>query len=229
MDKPFLERCLAEGMSLPQIGELTARDPSTVGYWVQKHGLVANGKARYAPRGGLTREQLEPFVESGATLQEMAETLGRSMSTIRHWLQKHGLTTLNRRGPRPRADEARAAGLTEIELECPRHGRTRFFLRSGGYWRCRRCNSEAVARWRRRKKRRLIEAAGGRCQLCGYKGYDGALHFHHLDPNTKQFALSRKGITRSLAEALAEAEKCILLCANCHAEIEGGVASLPNE
>jgi transposase-like protein len=229
MDKPFLERCLAEGMSLPQIGELTGRDPSTVGYWVQQHGLVANGKARYAPRGGLTREQLEPLVESGATLQEMANALGRATSTVRYWLQKYGVTTLNRRGPRPRADEARAAGLTETELECPRHGSTTFVLRSRGYWSCRRCNSEAVARWRRRKKRRLIEAAGGRCQLCGYQGYDGALHFHHLDPTTKQFALSRNGITRSLAEALAEAEKCVLLCANCHAEIEGGVASLPNE
>jgi hypothetical protein len=69
MNRAFLEDCLARGMSLNEIGALTKRDPSTVGYWVHKYGLTANGKARYAPRGGLTREQLEPLVESGLTLR----------------------------------------------------------------------------------------------------------------------------------------------------------------
>jgi IS30 family transposase len=53
MDRELLERYLKQGLSLPQIGALIGRDPSTVGYWVQKHGLVANGRAKYAPRGGL--------------------------------------------------------------------------------------------------------------------------------------------------------------------------------
>src|SRR5213594_3337480 len=100
MDEDLLERYLAQGMSLPQIGALTNRDPSTVGYWIQKHGLVANGKDKYAPRGGLTREQLEPLVESGATLAEMALAVDRSVSTVRYWLGRfalHGNTVPGRR------------------------------------------------------------------------------------------------------------------------------------
>jgi hypothetical protein len=49
-----------------------------------------------------------------------------------------------------------------------------------------------------------------------------ALEFHHLDPGQKEFALSVRGLTRSLEEVRREAAKCIVLCANCHAEVEAG-------
>jgi hypothetical protein len=55
----------------------------------------------------------------------------------------------------------------------------------------------------------------------------GALHFHHLDPAAKQFGISGRGFTRSLAKMRDEAAKCVLLCSNCHAEVEAGIASLP--
>jgi len=76
-------------------------------------------------------------------------------------------------------------------------------------------------------KQALILEAGGGCVLCGYDRYQGALQFHHLDPSTKEFALSREGVTIAIDRSRAEAQKCVLLCANCHAEVEGGVASLP--
>jgi hypothetical protein len=85
---------------------------------------------------------------------------------------------------------------------------------------------EAVTRRRRQVKRILVEEAGGACSLCGYDRYAGALHFHHVDRRTKRFAVSHDGNTMSLASSCAEAEKCVLLCANCHAEVEGGLASL---
>ena len=81
--------------------------------------------------------------------------------------------------------------------------------------------------WRRKVKRILVEEAGGACAVCGYSRFDAALQFHHVDPTEKSFALSREGVTRSLARARAEAQKCVLLCANCHAEVEGGFVELP--
>jgi hypothetical protein len=54
-----------------------------------------------------------------------------------------------------------------------------------------------------------------------------ALQFHHLRPDEKQFSLGRKGVARSLEKARAEARKCVLLCANCHAEVEAGALGLP--
>ena len=54
----------------------------------------------------------------------------------------------------------------------------------------------------------------------------GALQFHHLDPSQKEFGVSGRGVTRAIAKARAEAKKCFLLCANCHAEVEAGVTAL---
>lgn len=73
----------------------------------------------------------------------------------------------------------------------------------------------------------LVAEAGGRCVLCGYDRYFGALRFHHVDPAEKAFSLSDKGIARSIAAARREAEKCVLVRGNCHAEVECGLASIP--
>jgi hypothetical protein len=54
-----------------------------------------------------------------------------------------------------------------------------------------------------------------------------ALQFHHLDPMDKEFHIAHRGVTRSIERARAEARKCILLCANCHAAVECGDAALP--
>jgi hypothetical protein len=93
--------------------------------------------------------------------------------------------------------------------------------------RCSKCNVEAVERRRRKVKQILIVEAGGECVVCGYSRHPAALQFHHLDPSTKSFGLGVRGITRSLASLRAEAAKCVLLCANCHAEVEVGAAELP--
>jgi len=229
MDRDLLARYLKEGLSLPQIGALVNRDPSTVGYWVQKFGLVANGREKYAPRGELTREQLVSLVEQGATQEEMAVKLDRSISTIRHWMQKFGLKTSRHHRHHSAAVAACDAGFTRFTSTCRRHGQTEFLVFPNGCSRCARCNGEAVARRRRRVKQLLVEEAGGRCTLCGYERYVGALQFHHLNPRLKSFALSHEGVTRSLEKARAEVRKCVLLCSNCHAEVEAGVASLSVE
>jgi hypothetical protein len=121
--------------------------------------------------------------------------------------------------------------LPRVSGRCATHGETLFVLRSDGNGRrCLRCRAEAVSRRRRRVKALLVAEAGGRCAACGYDRHLGALEFHHADPSTKQFALGNDGITRSIAVMRAEAAKCVLLCANCHAEIEAGLitaAQLP--
>jgi hypothetical protein len=111
--------------------------------------------------------------------------------------------------------------------ECATHGWTEF-LPSGarGFYRCPKCSMERVAAYRRRVKEILVEEAGGRCRVCGYDLYVGALHFHHLDPSTKRFQVSHAGTTGSLQAMREEARKCVLLCANCHAEVEAGLVLL---
>jgi hypothetical protein len=72
----------------------------------------------------------------------------------------------------------------------------------------------------------LIAHAGGCCAVCGYDRDPAALHFHHLDPSTKTYTL-RNGDTRALERMQIEAAKYLLLCANCHAEVESGSTQLP--
>ena len=53
-----------------------------------------------------------------------------------------------------------------------------------------------------------------------------ALEFHHLDPEKKDFNISKSGHTRSWKSVKNEIEKCILVCGNCHSEIHGGLINL---
>jgi hypothetical protein len=225
MDRGFLEKCLAEGLSLEKIGALVGRDPSTVRYHLQKHGLKPVGHDKHAPKGKVDPEALRRLVADGVTVREAALELGVGYTTVRHWIKRLGLST--KRMERLRSTRvAIEARRTNTKLACPKHGYVRHFRRLDGGYRCAKCRSEAVTRWRRRVKQRLIDRAGGACRLCGY---DGALQFHHLDPDAKLFHLSRQGVTRSFAEASAEADKCVLLCANCHAEVEAGITDLSSK
>jgi hypothetical protein len=223
MDKRFLEDCLAKGMSLEVIGKQIGKHPSTVGYWLKKHGLAAIGAEKFRRRGPVCRDHLEALVDSGATLAEMAERLDRSTSSIRHWLVSYEMGAINPRGPRRRRGDGAKAAI----FECKRHGVTEFILEGRGYYRCKRCRSAAVAKRRRTVKQKLVDEAGGACVLCGYSRWPGALQFHHVEPGTKEFHLAQRGHSRSIAKSRAEMRKCVLLCANCHAEIEGGFATLP--
>lgn len=83
-------------------------------------------------------------------------------------------------------------------------------------------NRSAVKTARTRLKNRAIEYKGGGCVNCGYSKFSGALQFHHLDPSKKDFNLAAKGLTRAWSKVSKELDKCILVCANCHAEIHGG-------
>jgi len=76
-----------------------------------------------------------------------------------------------------------------------------------------------------RREQILVEEAGGRCRLCGYDRHVAALEFHHLDPNAKEFGLAQRGAHR-IDKLRAEVRKCVLLCSNCHAEVEAGFVKL---
>jgi hypothetical protein len=175
-------------------------------------------------RGGLSREQLEELVAQNLTVREIAMAVDRSYTTVRYWLRHHGLETT----PEARTKRARGTNAQpRFEATCPKHGLTVFARRTTGATQCLRCRAEAVADWRRRAKRRLVEEAGGACALCGFDGYAGALHFHHVDPGEKRFGLGSRGLARSIDALREEARKCVLLCSNCHAQVEAGVLALP--
>ena len=76
-----------------------------------------------------------------------------------------------------------------------------------------------VSERRRKNKDMAIEYKGGKCEKCGYNKCNGALEFHHLNPEEKDFSISTSGTTKSFERIKKEIDKCILVCANCHREI----------
>jgi transposase len=221
MEEAWLRSQLDSGRSIESVAREVGRSPSTVAYWVNKYGLASQHAPRHAARGGIERAVLEDLVERGLTVRGIATSLGVSYATVQHWLKRFEMKT--ERARRPRGLEA-----DEVERTCPRHGPTAF-VRYGpnDHHRCERCRKERVAARRRTVKAILVAEAGGRCVLCGYDRHLRALHFHHRDPAEKAFGLAFGGVARSLERSRAEAAKCVLLCSNCHAEVEDGIATIP--
>jgi hypothetical protein len=62
------------------------------------------------------------------------------------------------------------------------------------------------------------------CNYCNYKKIPSALQFHHINPKNKLFTIGdRLGKNKHSSyvrwrEIKNEIKKCLVLCANCHAE-----------
>ena len=89
-------------------------------------------------------------------------------------------------------------------------------------------NAQRKNKNRFRLKIEYRNSLGAKCQICGYDKCQNALHFHHIDPKTKKFAisdaLSKKGYSDQ--EIQDEIKKCVLICANCHTEIHANLIKL---
>lgn len=64
---------------------------------------------------------------------------------------------------------------------------------------------------------RLIEYKGGKCHRCGISFHRSVYDFHHISPESKVDSVKNMIAYFGLStETMAEADKCILLCVNCH-------------
>src|ERR1035437_3680641 len=71
---------------------------------------------------------------------------------------------------------------------------------------CKKCRTRISIFKDIRKKLEAIESFGGKCSICGYEKYYGALHFHHTNPSNKT---TKRGQHISLF--LEELKDCILI------------------
>ena len=102
---------------------------------------------------------------------------------------------------------------------CKKHGNTRHvYDKSSKANRCVECRNETTTRHRKKNMRRARSLLDDKCSICGYSKCIAALEFHHKDPSTKLFRLGM-GSGYSWKRIKEEAQKCILVCSNCHREI----------
>lgn len=122
-----------------------------------------------------------------------------------------------------------------MNKKCPRCGETKpntteyFYVRPDRNGKthsyCKACNHQNTLDRQRKFKQRLVDIKGGKCVQCGYSKSNAALQFHHVDPEEKDFDFSKFRLTsfeKNKDKILKELDKCILVCANCHAEIHAG-------
>lgn len=168
----------------------------------------------------------------GLSFRAIKEQLGCTLSLISYHCQRAGIPSPNYKGDSPTEQQ-----ITEMQLFYDTGVTLREVCRKfnwcqstlAGYINQRpRSKADEPTRKKRggeytQKRRRwlkkvLVESKGGKCEVCGYDRCIRSLQFHHIDPNTKDFDLSRG--TYSYEKMKAEIDKCMLLCANCHGEAE---------
>ena len=72
----------------------------------------------------------------------------------------------------------------------------------------------------RKVRNQLIQLKGGKCEICEYNKCNSSLCFHHIDESTKLFEITNRTCNGYKYEKLVnEANKCQLLCHNCHMEL----------
>ena len=99
-------------------------------------------------------------------------------------------------------------------LECGETDPSKFFKKQKT--RCGKCQGTLNEKNRVQQRIDAINYKGGKCEHCGYNKYHGALEFHHKDPTQKEPKNFKPGASK--VKYLAEIDKCVLLCSNCHRE-----------
>lgn len=90
-------------------------------------------------------------------------------------------------------------------------------------------SSKHVINWRKRTKERIVKAMGGKCYICGYDRCYAAMDLHHINPDEKNFSMGgMRANPIAWIKIVEELRKCILLCSNCHREVEYGMVDVIN-
>lgn len=169
---------------------------------------------------------LEELIKQNLSTYDIADKLFRSQGSVKHWIKKYKLKThaTNHYGNLTR-------GYKEgDEKTCPKCQRKliidkkTFYIKSNGNihaW-CKECNDKITHQKQLKRKNQCVEYKGGKCSVCGYDKYIGALDFHHINPKEKEFNIANLR-TYSWESLKKELDKCICICKNCHAELHNDI------
>lgn len=143
----------------------------------------------------MEKQLLESLIAEGLSSYSIALRVGKSQTTVRHWLEKHGLKT------NPLRYQARlkpkSVRQRERNLKCYAYQK----------------------RMQQDRKKELVLLSGGKCQVCSYAKNYAALEFHHRNPKEKDFSVDAYNLRVRYEDCKTEVLKCDLLCANCHREL----------
>lgn len=176
----------------------------------------------------MSEEELKKLSEDGSSIYDMVKIFGKGYSTIRYWLNKYNIKTLEGKS---RLNNKSSEGKSEKICVCCNELKKKdeYYYsggsRSVGY--CKKCLNSYHHERVRKVKIKMIFYKGGKCERCNLSLEDShysVFDFHHLDPLLKD--VNFRSIKFQKWEKIKnELDKCELLCSNCHrithAEISG--------
>ena len=180
----------------------------------------------------MDKSTLETYISQGLSLGQISKATNKSKTSIRHWLKKFDLKTVNKsfkEQPRTRS----IVLINGIQFKtCPKCKESKtlndnFYTSKNGDihgW-CKPCNNKTTYQKQLDRKIECVNYKGGKCIVCGYNRYIGSLDFHHLNPEEKEFNIAQLR-SYSLTQLTKELDKCVLLCRNCHGEVHHGLIDL---
>lgn len=149
-------------------------------------------------KSNISKEQLEHLINKQLSTRKIAKELKCSPMTVKNRLKEYNLKT----------------GLQQkycsISCRSKIKNTSRNFKKDYKSFKLRYKN----------RKLFFISQKGGKCQICGYNKNLAVLSFHHRENTKKCFSLSASAFSSKPINILQiEADKCDLLCSNCHLEL----------
>ena len=189
-------------------GSARTRQPSPTG-WPSTGSRPST--ARSTPqRAGSNRSACSACRGRARRSLRWPQAVGLSKTTVRHWLRRYGLKTLNGRATLQailgsRRDEAAASW--PCSMPAPRTERPSSCSRAVATTAASNVASRRSTRRRRKIKAMLVAEAGGWLPVCGYDRHPRALEFHHLDPPTSGWQISGNGVHSIARHAAGRGEE----------------------
>ena len=186
--------------------------------------LDARAEAR-RPRRHRPRASSRPWSRSACRSAQMAEQLGVSYTTVRHWLKRYELETPRARRIAATA-EARANGADTTGAPVLRTGASHScaaaataFAVSAAEW------MPSIGAGVRSSASSSPKPAAPACSAATRDHSPRCTSTTSTRPRSRSLWAWRDSRDR-WPRSRAEAAKCVLLCARCHAEVEAGVKRL---
>lgn len=169
----------------------------------------------------MIKELLQNLVNKRLSSHKIAKLLNKSQTSIRYWLKKYNLNTNYLKN---RTLDKKCPKCLEIKNNSEFYGDLSNNRKLSCY--CKICLNKQTIDRQRKFKKDCIDYKGGKCIICQYNKYIGALEFHHLNPNKKDFNIANQRLTKFDNRIKKELDKCVLVCSNCHREIHGEIVKI---
>jgi DNA invertase Pin-like site-specific DNA recombinase len=228
-----------DGKSVNEISNILNCSKGTISYHINKHGLGGIKVKRKKMMDGdiintISDDIIQTIInlrEDNKTYNEIISEVDISLDNLKRVCRVYGLTKPNNR----KICDNTISNIREeyLKLRSLRKVAKKFKMNRGTVGKyCsdlistpkivspeehKKKNIKYVNDFRVNRKKKLVEYKGGKCVGCGYSKSIRALHFHHIDPSTKEFNIGSSNY--NMDRMLIEVDKCILVCSNCHSEI----------